>query len=130
MDEEKLFDESKFEFELPVWFVVAYRNPTVPADIRLADPNVGLLRTLNHKGEKCWALFTDGNLAERFVASEKLAGLHLVKISTADNFLTFLNEIEIGGYRWIVFDPEKGFRGPQYHSIAEVRDAVRRIRQT
>jgi hypothetical protein len=91
---DELFDPDKFLVTFPLWF--------------LNHPKVGLkgLVGLNGPhGEKAPPLFTDKDLAERFMASAPpLAHYVLEKIADPRALLVFLDSLKTGGFTHVTFD--------------------------
>jgi hypothetical protein len=118
-------DPDRFEFELPIWFVTIAADAGAEGPVALADPRFTLPVTRNAAGEKCWPVFTDKDLAERFAVEKGIAHPILTTIATEQEFLTLCDELEAVGHSRILFDP-RGVQAFQSQTICQVRDAIRR----
>ena len=117
-------DDDIFIFDLPVFFIAKIKVPE--QTIRILSANTGLVSTTDHRGDRCIGLFTDQPLAERFIAAYQMGDVAIVHIDSLEYFDLSLTELELRGYDRILFDPQHDCKRTQSHSIAEVRNSIRR----
>lgn len=120
------YDPDTFTFDLPVCFVAVSESGAQRQSFAINDPDLSFPVAANSKGEKCWPLFTDEDLAERFAKEISLPSWFLIKLATVQEFIQFLNEAELVGHKRVLFDTRKDVKGVQSHLIADVRDIVRK----
>jgi hypothetical protein len=112
-----------FEFRYPVWML---DHPKLKAK--------GIINTRGPDGERAFLLFTDGDLADRFRASDhRLAGYNLVPIPTWQALDEVLRVLQIGGFTHVIFDhPGSGVGigvGSPLVAIATLRERIQQGEQ-
>ncbi len=122
-------DPKVFVFNLPVWFIAKSSGGKDGEEVSVTDPDIGILVAHNQRGEKCWALFTDEDLAGRWAKAIGILDPILVKVRTEGDFWHLLVEAEFLGHTRIVFDPQKESMAIESHSITEVRNSLRKNKQ-
>lgn len=119
--EELDFDPNQFIVVNPLWYVADRKS--------LDDPDargVVFAKGVTSGGRAFVAVFTDRDLAERFVERVRLPDAVPVEIRTPTEFLTILDYLAETGseHELIAIDPESG-QLPRIATIARVIQAVR-----
>jgi hypothetical protein len=119
--EELDFDPNKFIIANPLWYVAGRKSIDNP-DAR----GIIFAKGMTSGGRTFVAVFTDRDLAERFIERANLTDAMPIEIQTPTQFLTILDYLVSTGseHELIAIDPEPG-QCPRIATVARVIQSVR-----
>jgi hypothetical protein len=113
------FDPGRFVIVNPIWYVVSRESLE-----SLSTTGPGIAQAKTSDGRWYLPLFTDQDLAERFIQRTGLDG-EPIETPLPSNFLNLLEYLERTGHEYTAIDPEPG-RPLRIGPISRVIQAVRR----
>lgn len=97
-------DQSEFVYDVPVYFLVACSDGEPPEEVGFRTHDLDLVTALRGDGIRCIPLFTDTDLAERFLAWQELLNIRMIEIASDEDLLDFLVIAGSRGYSHVMFD--------------------------
>ena len=99
-------DPSVFFFDLPVWLVASYAKKGQTGDVSFSDPDTKIpaIRVGSDKG---LPIFTDSDLARRFIENLGVPNPVLVRFDDCKLFLNLLVDAKCFGYTTVAIDTDR-----------------------
>lgn len=122
----ELPDSNLFILDVPVWTVVESDGRVRASSIDLLDKGIGIPRGRNDDGEDCFVIFTDEDMADRFIRDWPGGFRHPIKIKLEAwaALLHSLQQAHLVGFVRLDIDWEKG-HGVQTQRLTDAISAIR-----